>query len=67
MLQTAPDWASFTARFRNRATKAEGPVTVIVERADPFIAGHPPTVFVEVDNVAQRQRHAARAGQRHRN
>jgi N-acyl-D-amino-acid deacylase len=49
VLQTAPGWASFTARFRNRATKGEGPVTVIVERADPFIAGHPPTVFAEVN------------------
>jgi N-acyl-D-amino-acid deacylase len=51
VLQTTKDWASFTARIRNRVTKAEGLVTVIVERADPFIAGNRPTVFVQVDNV----------------
>jgi N-acyl-D-amino-acid deacylase len=51
VLQTTKDWASFTARIRNRITKAEGLVTVIVERADPFIAGNRPTVFVQVDNV----------------
>ena len=51
VLQTTKDWASFTARIRNRMTKAEGLVTVIVERADPFVAGHRPTVFVQVDNV----------------
>ena len=32
-------------------TKSEGLVTVIVERADPFVAGNLPTVFVQVDNV----------------
>ena len=51
VLQTARDWASFTARIHNRMTRAEGLVTVIVERADPFVAGRPPTVFLEVDNV----------------
>jgi N-acyl-D-aspartate/D-glutamate deacylase len=51
MLQTAKEWATFTARIRNRKTKAEGLITVIVERADPFVAGRPATVFVEVDNV----------------
>jgi N-acyl-D-amino-acid deacylase len=51
VLQTTKDWASFTARIRNRTTKAEGLVTVIVERADPFIAGNRPTVFVQVDKV----------------
>jgi len=51
VLQTTKDWASFTARIRNRVTKAEGLVTVIVERADPFIAGNLPTVFVQVDHV----------------
>ena len=51
VLQTTKDWASFTARIRNRITKAEGLVTVIVERADPFIAGNRPTVFVQVDHV----------------
>jgi N-acyl-D-aspartate/D-glutamate deacylase len=51
VLQTTKDWATFTARVKNRLTKAEGLITVIVERADPTIAGHPPTVSVEVDNV----------------
>ena len=51
ILQTAKDWGSFTARIRNRMTKAEGLITVIVERADPFVTGRPATVFVEVDNV----------------
>jgi N-acyl-D-amino-acid deacylase len=51
VLQTMKDWASFTARIRNRLTKAEGLVTVVVERADPSVADHPPTVSVEVDNV----------------
>jgi len=51
VLQTTKDWASFTARIRNRVTKAEGLVTVIVERADPFVAGNRPTVFVQVDRV----------------
>ena len=46
------EWdATFTARIKNRHTKAEGLVTVIVERADPAVAGQPPTVAVEVDNV----------------
>jgi N-acyl-D-amino-acid deacylase len=51
VLQTTKDWASFTARIRNRITNAEGLVTVIVERADPFISRNLPTVFVQVDNV----------------
>jgi N-acyl-D-amino-acid deacylase len=50
-LQTSPGWASFTARIRNRATSGEGLATVIVERADPFVAGRPPTVLVDVDTV----------------
>jgi N-acyl-D-aspartate/D-glutamate deacylase len=50
-LQTAPGWASFTARIRNRATDGEGLATVIVERADPFVAGRPPTVIVDVDGL----------------
>jgi hypothetical protein len=51
VLQTMKDWATFTARIKNRLTKAEGLITVIVERADPSIAGTPPTVSVEVDTV----------------
>jgi N-acyl-D-aspartate/D-glutamate deacylase len=51
VLQTTKDWASFTARIRNRLTKSEGLVTVIVERADPSIAGRPPTVSVAIDNI----------------
>jgi hypothetical protein len=51
VLQTTKDWGTFTARIKNRLTKAEGLVTVIVERADPTVAGHPPTVSVEIDNI----------------
>jgi N-acyl-D-amino-acid deacylase len=51
LLQTTKEWATFTARIKNRLTKAEGLITVIVERADPSVAGHPPTVSVDVDNV----------------
>jgi N-acyl-D-amino-acid deacylase len=51
VLQTAPDWASFTGRIHNRATGADGLVTVIVERADPSVLGYPPTVLFDVDGV----------------
>jgi hypothetical protein len=51
LLQTTRDWATFTARIKNRLTKAEGLITVIVERADPAVAGNPPTVSVNIDNV----------------
>jgi N-acyl-D-amino-acid deacylase len=51
VLQTTKDWATFTARIKNRQTKAEGLVTVIVERADPSVGGHPPTVSVEIDKI----------------
>ncbi len=51
LLQTTRDWATFTARIKNRLTRAEGLITVIVERADPAVVGHPPTVSVNIDNV----------------
>jgi N-acyl-D-amino-acid deacylase len=51
VLQTTKDWGTFTARIKNRLTKAEGLVTVIVERADPSVVGHPPTVSVVIDNI----------------
>jgi len=51
VLQTTKDWATFTARIKNRLSKAEGLVTVIVERADPAVTGHPPTVSVEIDHI----------------
>ena len=51
VLQTMKDWATFTARIRNRLTKAEGLVTVIVERADPSVDGRPPTVSIAIDTI----------------
>ena len=51
VLQTTPDWASFTGRLRNRKTGADGLVTVVVERADPSVAGRPPTVHFDIDGV----------------
>ena len=57
VLQTARDWASVTARIAPRQAGADaGFVTVIVERADPFVgvAGvvrrrrlFPPTGLIE--------------------
>jgi hypothetical protein len=51
VLQTARDWASVTARIPAGATGRVRFVTVIVERADPFVAAHPTTVAVDVDDA----------------
>ena len=52
VLQTAAGWASVTARIAPRqAGGGAGFVTVIVERADPFVDGHPATVTLDVDNA----------------
>ncbi|MEO8450168.1 MAG: amidohydrolase family protein [Gemmatimonadota bacterium] len=44
MLQTGPAWASFTGRGRDRHS-----LSVTVERADPFVAGAPATVTIELE------------------
>lgn len=46
VLQTTRDWASLTAR-----TSGGSFVTVIVERADPFAAGQPTTLTLDVDGA----------------
>ena len=51
VLQTATKWASFTARARVRPSGDELPVLVIVDRADPFVDGHPTTVTESVDGM----------------
>ncbi len=51
VLQTALNWASFTALARVKPAGSEGTVTVIFERADPAVAGHPPTVTVDISDV----------------
>ncbi len=51
VLQTAGNWASFTALARVKPAGKEGTVTVIFERADPAVAGHPPTVTVDISDV----------------
>jgi len=50
-LQTSPGWASFTAQARITPSGDEHAVTVILERADPFEDGRPPTVTVLVDGA----------------
>ena len=51
VLQTAGSWASFTALARVKPAGKEGTVTVILERADPSIAGQPPTVTVDINDM----------------
>ena len=49
VLQTADRWASFTARVRTLPSRDERSAIVIVEFADPFVAGQPRTVTIVVD------------------
>jgi N-acyl-D-amino-acid deacylase len=51
VLQIASKWVSFTARARIRPSGDEATVLVIVDRADPFVDGHPTTVSVSVDGM----------------
>ena len=51
VLQTAGNWASFTALARVKPAGNEGTVTVIFERADPSVAGQPPTVTVDINDM----------------
>jgi N-acyl-D-amino-acid deacylase len=50
VLQTTRDWASVTARFPPAAAGSARFMTLIIERADPFVAGHPTTVTVAVSD-----------------
>jgi hypothetical protein len=49
VLQTADKWASFTARVSTPPSNEERSAIVIVEFADPFVAGQPRTVTIVVD------------------
>jgi N-acyl-D-amino-acid deacylase len=49
VLQTADKWASFTARVSTPSSREERSAIVIVEFADPFVAGQPRTVTIVVD------------------
>jgi hypothetical protein len=48
VLQTTNDWASITGVARTQPGGAPRPFTAVVERADPFVAGTPRTLRVEV-------------------
>jgi N-acyl-D-aspartate/D-glutamate deacylase len=48
VLQTAKDWASITGVARSQPGGAPRPFTAVIERADPFVAGTPRTLSVEV-------------------
>jgi hypothetical protein len=45
-LQTTKNWASVTAIVTSRPSGAMHAATVVVEQADPFVDGHPPTVHI---------------------
>jgi N-acyl-D-aspartate/D-glutamate deacylase len=49
VLQTTDKWASFTARVSTPSSREERSAIVIVEFADPFVAGQPRTVTIVVD------------------
>ena len=51
VLQTAKDWASFTAVVRMRPALEPAAATIIVEHADPFVDRHPRTVTVRVGGL----------------
>jgi len=48
VLQTTKDWASITGVARSEPGGALRPFTAVVERADPFVAGTPRTLSLEV-------------------
>ena len=48
VLQTTRDWESFTASGRLRSSGKAAALTVIVERADPFVDKHPRTVTIQL-------------------
>jgi hypothetical protein len=49
VLQTTDKWASFTARVSTPSSREDRSAIVIVEFADPFVAGQPRTVTIVVD------------------
>jgi hypothetical protein len=49
VLQTADTWASLSARVRMRPSFEERSAVVIIEFADPFVDGRPPTVTITLD------------------
>jgi hypothetical protein len=49
VLQSADKWASFTACVSTPHSIDERSAIVIVELADPFVAGQPRTVTIVVD------------------
>ena len=51
VLQTTRSWASVTARFPSAAAGSNRFMTFVIERADPFVAGHPATVTVDVGDA----------------
>jgi N-acyl-D-aspartate/D-glutamate deacylase len=51
VLQTTREWASFTAIVQSRGSSERRALSVIVERADPFINRHPRTVTIVGDGV----------------
>src|SRR5207253_2035679 len=48
VLQTTRDWESFTASARLRPSGKAAALTVIAERADPFVDRHPRTVTIQL-------------------
>ena len=48
VLQTRKDWASITGTARSQPGGVLRPFTAVVEQADPFAAGTPRTLSVEV-------------------
>lgn len=51
VLQTADNWASFTARVRGLNGGPERSALVIVEQEDPFVEGNPATVTISIDGA----------------
>jgi len=50
LLQTAPQWASFTGRVRLLPTGGERAITVTVDLADPLATDHAASVTVDVED-----------------
>jgi hypothetical protein len=52
LLQTAENWATFTAWMRTPDGGADHSALVIVEKEDPFVEGHGATVTISIDGAA---------------
>jgi hypothetical protein len=48
-LEVAHHWASFTGRARVSPSNEERSFTAIIEQADPFMAGTPPTITIMLE------------------